>query len=245
MVAVSQHQFSQACGLLFGEQFTVTPETLEYLERAGIKQAFRIRAKSCHPDLNPGVAGVSPEGGFDFVRLKEACDLLLNLKTERLPRTFRPASPAPERNRTEKTGGEAAGSGRYRALPPAPLRLGEYLYYSGRITWDQLISGIVWQKRNRPRVGEMAVRRGLLNPEQVDSVMLRCRPGRGNLPEIKFGEAAVRMGLISPAQLESLLAGQRMLHPLGSFFAREGILTREELIRTLLDLRKHNLRWGR
>ena len=41
-------------------------------------------------------------------------------------------------------------------LPRRPLRLAEFLYFTGRISWQSLISALVWQRAVRPRFGELA-----------------------------------------------------------------------------------------
>ena len=230
MEMISQTQLAEACGLLFGENFSFTPETLEYIAPSGIKQAFRSRVKFCHPDLNPDLLDGTPSPERDFVRLKEAYDFLLALKDGRKPvfvRGFHPAEN--DRGRSQET------------LPKRPLRIGEFLYLSGKISWSELINGLVWQKRTKPRLGELAVVRGYLEKDQVKKVLEFCvRRKRTGVREYRFGEAAVAMGILPPESMEKLLRSQKCLHPLGSYFIREEILSRNDLISLLTDLNRHN-----
>ena len=41
-------------------------------------------------------------------------------------------------------------------LPRRRLRLAEFLYYTGRVSWQSLIGAIVWQRSTRPHFGELA-----------------------------------------------------------------------------------------
>jgi len=121
------------------------------------------------------------------------------------------------------------------------MRIGEFLYYSGRITWTELINGIVWQKQNRPRIGELGIQRGSLDKRQVDRVLAHCRLRKDlNLPNLLFGEAAVRLGVIQVPEMERLVSTQSRIHPLGTCFLKQGLLTRQELISALIEMNRHN-----
>jgi hypothetical protein len=122
-------------------------------------------------------------------------------------------------------------------MPQRPLRFGEFLYFRRVITWQQLIQALVWQRRQRPRLGEIATRWRWLSPEEVDALL------RAKAPGDRIGEALVRHGLITPFQLRVLLHQQRRLQlPIGRFFVDAGLLSVEALEQFLRHQDLHNLR---
>ena len=124
MSMVKEEQITEACTILFGEDFLAEKATIDYLQPEGIKHAFREKAKECHPDIS---GGNNPEMQENFLKLKDAYDFLLSAKKE----------PVPTENNTKTAD-----------IPNRKLRLGEFLYYSGKISWKELISAITWQKQN-------------------------------------------------------------------------------------------------
>ena len=125
MTLVKEDRIAEACSILFGEEFAVEQATLDYLQPSGIKHAFREKVKECHPDTD---GGDSPELQESFLKLKDAYDFLISVKSD---------------NYSSGNINEPAIS-----IPNRKLRLGEYLYYSGKISWNELISAITWQRQN-------------------------------------------------------------------------------------------------
>ncbi|MDC7226240.1 MAG: J domain-containing protein [Spirochaetales bacterium] len=125
MTAVQDNKLAEACSILFGDSFAVDKSTIEYLQLSGIKHAFRERAKECHPDIT---GDGEPALQENFLKLKDAYDFLISAKSA--PKTV--GNPKND----EKT------------IPNRKLRLGEYLYYTGKISWKELIAAITWQRQN-------------------------------------------------------------------------------------------------
>lgn len=122
-----------------------------------------------------------------------------------------------------------------RVLPPIRLRLGEYLYYTGRIDWTTFFGAISWQIRNRPKIGDIALSLGLLELEDILEIIRQRRPGE------LFGETAVRLGLLEAYDLLILCGRQRLLNrPIGTFFIKEGILNEKDLVEAVVRLNRHN-----
>jgi hypothetical protein len=123
-----------------------------------------------------------------------------------------------------------------RDVPRRHLRLGEYLYYSGVISWMHLIKALVWQKTQRPRIGEIAQRWCWLTESQIIWVLKGRRPGE------RLGEILVRRLMISPFQLNVLLCQQRRIQkPIGAYFVCHSLLTEEEILQYLQCQHIHNL----
>ena len=96
-------------------------------------------------------------------------------------------------------------------MPRRELRFAEFLYYSGVVSWQQLVAAITWQLQHRPRVGELAVACGLMTKQEVAQLLgqrLRTRS------QTAFAQFAVDEGRISAAQRTRLLSQQRSMQPL-------------------------------
>jgi hypothetical protein len=123
-----------------------------------------------------------------------------------------------------------------RDMPRRYLRLGEFLYYSGVISWMRLIKALVWQKTQRPRIGEIAQRWRWLTESQIIWVLKDRRPGE------RLGEILLRRRMISPFQLNVLIWQQRKIQkPIGVYFVHQGLLTQKEILHYLQRQHIHNL----
>ncbi len=115
-----------------------------------------------------------------------------------------------------------------RRLPPRPLLFGHVLQYSGIICWQDIVRALTWQRLNRPRLGELgyglgwlrledlpriarhqrqgqrfgasAVELGLLDPRQLDRLVLHQRRHQK-----KFGGYFVETRLFTSQELHHLL----------------------------------------
>ena len=114
--------------------------------------------------------------------------------------------------------------------------IGQYLYYSGLISWQTLIEAICWQWQQRPKLGQIAIAWGLISsPDVIRILTVR------NLNE-KFGECALRVGYISNFDLLALVGKQRQLQrPLGEYFITSGILSAMDIMNMANKQQLHNL----
>ncbi|MGV1097787.1 J domain-containing protein [Thiovibrio sp. JS02] len=120
-------------------------------------------------------------------------------------------------------------------LPNRRLLLGHFLYYSGLINWRTIIQALIWQRTERPRLGELGQRFGMLNEEEVLHI-LRNRPTAQ-----PFGKTALDLGLLSEPQLQMLIFHQKRLQKkFGEFFLKKEILAPEELRELLTRYQEHN-----
>ncbi len=107
--------------------------------------------------------------------------------------------------------------------PQRPL-FGRYLLAEGYITLSELTAAILWQRAQRPAVGQIAVDWRILTREQV-ALILRQK-GTAEM----FCDHAVRMGMMSGFQRLAVLAKQRRLQrPIGAYFVERGILTQAQV----------------
>jgi len=113
-------------------------------------------------------------------------------------------------------------------FPRRSLRFAEYLYYSRYISWETLLDAVAWQRRSRPRLGELALRWGWLDASQVQQVLReQLRHGPTHVP---FAEQAVALGLLTRHEQRTLLARQKALEPkIGSYFVARGVLSADDV----------------
>jgi hypothetical protein len=203
------------------------------LHLEALKRAYRQCVMRSHPDRAESLGLPKELLEEEFKRVNESYQILLeyvrNRENRRPGTRFTPHPP-------EKS---VAGNFYYRgSMPKRPLRFGEFLYYSGNIDWNTFIQAIVWQMRNRPRFGDIAIKLGYMRPEEAVEVM-RLRRLRE-----RFGDTAIRLGHISNHQMFIILGRQRFYaKPIGSFFQDNGRLTREALEKKLAEQVRHNARF--
>jgi hypothetical protein len=128
-------------------------------------------------------------------------------------------------------------------LPRRRLRFAEFLYYSGRIGWQDYVAAVAWQRGQRPALGRLAVELGWLDQRDVaDLLERRRREGAQSEP---IGQFAVRRGVLTSAQLLALVGRQsRGQVRIGHFFLQRALLTTDELEGAQLALFGHNARYS-
>jgi hypothetical protein len=120
-------------------------------------------------------------------------------------------------------------------LPQHELLLGQFLYYSGAISWRTLIGAIHWQYGQRQRFGEIAVAQGHLTATAWQRVLRLAKPLE------PCGDAAVRLGYLSTQTRDAIVATQRWRQPrFGRYFIERGTLRTDELLEATLRQWQHN-----
>lgn len=115
------------------------------------------------------------------------------------------------------------------------MRLGNFLYYSGLIDWMTIVKALIWQRSQRPRLGDLARQLGWLSEEEIRQV-LASRQGLE-----KFGASAVRRQNLTEKQLKVLLGYQNLLQKkIGAFFLEQRFFTTVELEELVRRHREHN-----
>jgi len=233
MSPLSEKALLNACRTLFGDELALSREFLWYLQPSGVRAAYRLRAKEAHPDLHQAASSqVQQRQTSCFQEINQAYDLLCAFFAER-----------DKGNRAIQAESQphAAAGGRTeprpQRVPDRPLEFGHYLFCRGAISYRQLIDALVWQRRQRPTIGELALRFGWLKPDDVNRI------GRDRGPYARFGERAIRLGLLTPTQVHMLLLHQRTLHRrIGRYFIEQGILSEKKIEALAGQLDDHNTR---
>jgi hypothetical protein len=121
--------------------------------------------------------------------------------------------------------------------PAFKMRLAFFLYRKGIIDWETIIDALIWQMKNRPRVGEIGVKCGYLKREHIYHIL------RNRLPGEKFLESAQRTGLLDSFKINVLLYLQRSYNlPIGRYFIEKEILTEHELDKLVAEQKEYNLK---
>ncbi|QBH14041.1 hypothetical protein EYB58_14585 [Desulfobacter hydrogenophilus] len=119
-------------------------------------------------------------------------------------------------------------------VPKRKLLIGQYLYYSGYISWNTLIKIIVRQRRDRPPIGQIATNWGLIDSDQLQYILANRKFSE------KFGEYAVRNEYFTQRNLLALLYKQKKLQrPIGHYLLKYGF--RPDILERLVKKQKiHN-----
>jgi hypothetical protein len=205
--------------------------------RAELRAAYRKRALETHPDRAQALGRSEASLSEDFRHILEAYQVLSREEASPVPR------PVAQRSR-EHASRPPQDHVHRASMPHRTLLFAEFLYYSGRASWRNLVEAVAWQRRQRPAIGRIAVEWGHLSDDEVREILdRRRREGSGGEP---FGEFARRRGFLSAAQLLALLGRQRRLQRrIGQFFVETGIVAEGEISSLDQDLSRHNARWRR
>jgi hypothetical protein len=208
--------------------------------------------------------------GKRFIEASRAYELLMGYLLKRrspaapaTPRAKPRPGPAAERPSAKKHPGQekkhagektASGAGSARGagpsarsplyyhgpLPRRRLRLAEFLYYSGRVSWQSLIASIVWQRTSKPKFGELAKELRAISGRDLVNIL------RAKRRHEQTGETARRLRLLSAEEVARILRLQRARHkPIGRYFVEKERMPSAELARILWELFRHNARCER
>jgi len=261
MTAVVQQELFQSCRVLFDLDREVCWDFLNYIQLSGLKSAYRKKVRETHPDLAVGQNLVVQRRRADrFMVVQQAYENLSGflrdrdqsppVKTRRHNGSAK--APSPARPQPAKGAGPAArpaapqaGSWNFEALyqgpmPRRPLLFGHYLYYSGAITWRTIVSALIWQRKQRPRLGELGYRLGWLRPHDIQGIVCdRQDP-------LPFGESAIQRGLLTAMQVRILLYRQQQSQrKFGEYFLENRLMSGASLERRLHEFHAHNGRFAR
>jgi len=234
-----EEKLLHACAVLFGTDLAISSPFLDYIQLAGVKSAYRVRAKETHPDVINNKS-FSAMGSTDFLKVRESYEELCHYLQQRQSFSMQSSSTSGPRE-------GAAGASCHRrygahyeekdfsALPPRRLMFGEFLFHSGFCEWRDVFRALTWQRQGRPRLGEIGCNFGWINKQDVCTVFQHLQTG------LRFGETAVRIGLLSPQQLERLLRHQTIRQQkIGQFFLQNDLLSSRQLQDVLWHFSRHN-----
>jgi hypothetical protein len=120
-------------------------------------------------------------------------------------------------------------------VPKRELLIGQFLYYSGLISWKTLFDAVYWQRKRRPIIGKIALDWGILSSDDIRRILTER-----NYKE-HFGEYALRNGFITHFEHLAIIGRQRKLQPpIGEYFIQQGFLANTVLKKMIERLKNHN-----
>jgi len=262
---VAENELYRSCEILFGLELRLTRDFLEYLQISGVKNAYRQRARETHPDLAVGRSESEQRQSVAlFHSVQAAYETLRNYldarekgyRLQAQPMAPRPAHhqrsqarPTPRKTPPRAKRQATAQSQKWYenveelyqgAMPQRKLLFGHFLYYSGAISWRMVVQALVWQRTQRPRIGELGKKVGWLSEKDVRRVL------EYRVPQRPFGESAVKLGILQKYQLRSLILQQKRLQKrFGDYFVETNILSRQKMNTYATAYYAHNARMDR
>ena len=101
-------------------------------------------------------------------------------------------------------------------VPKRELLIGQFLYYSGLISWKTLFDAVYWQRKRHPVIGKRALDWGILSPDNIKRILTER-----NYKE-QFGDYAIRNELISHFKHLAIVGRQKKLQPpIGEHFIKQ------------------------
>jgi hypothetical protein len=238
----SETAIFNACRTLFGNEVNLSRDFLKYLQPSGAKTAFRSQAKAHHPDAHAGSSSlVRNQQTERFREIRQAYDLIIEFlecrhtsgKTVSSKKPSQPSSHWRDYSSQQRKHQRPHTSPS--KIPSIPLEFGMFSYYQGKVSYQQLIEALVWQRRQRPTLGALARKWGWLSETKVNQILQH----RGRA--VRFGKKAVELGYLKPHQIDALLKHQRSLQKrIGSYFIEKGLLTEAEADHIFINLKNHN-----
>ena len=246
-----ERELQQACRVLFGNNLHVSRDFLQYLQKGGLKSAFRKRAFEEHPDTrlryNTSPYDTDEEGFTNVKKAYEALNRYIGARENgfSLPGTstgLRPrGTTCDSRQRkhprpSAKPDQNIPNSQKiYQGpIPDFPMLFGRFLYYSGQASWQTIIKALLWQRRQRPRFGEIGCGFGWLSEETNQDILASRQAG-------PFGQIAVRSGFLTEAQARLILfKQQRLQRRFGQYFIEKKLLLPVQLAELVSRQKKHN-----
>lgn len=120
-------------------------------------------------------------------------------------------------------------------MPQRRLLFGHFLYYSGLANWRTIARILTWQRSERPRLGELGQRFGMLRPSDISQIL------RQKIPFQTFGQTARNLGLLNDSQIRVLLGQQQRLQKkFGTILLEKNLVDRFELQSLLRQFEHHN-----
>jgi hypothetical protein len=226
--------------LLFGLNTWNPIDLLKKLPPSELKVAYRKKALETHPDRAKSLGKVQVEMDKRFREVITAYERLSSYIQGNNVSVLTCKSPTQKNsnNATTRQKAERKDSGHFYKgyIPKRKLLIGQFLYYSGIISWITLSKAIVWQRKQRPLIGQIARNWGMLSTDDIKEILT------GRSYKEYFGEYARRKGYITHFEFMALIGKQHKLQlPIGEYFINQGILSTKGMDRTIERLRIHNI----
>ena len=228
---MSKADLFNAYHLLFGHEKGVSIELLKQLRLPALKAMYWKKALETHPDRSKVLGRIESEMDERFKEVTLAYENLSSILKGNRTGILGDETGIQKKNFSDRF---------YKGwLPKRRLLIGQFLYYSGYISWRNLIDAITWQKRQRPSIGQIALNWGILSSYDIKRILTERNIEQRH--KEKFCQYAWNKGYITSFEHMALLGKQRLLQrPIGEYFMEHGILCDREVDRMVTKQRIHN-----
>ncbi len=221
----SNSELVSACQILFSPDANMcSVDFIKALEPSTLKKVYRKKALETHPDRY-GSSGLNEaESGEQFRKVKSAYETLK-------PVAAGTATVKPNNKNDKKPPGNFYEG----SLPFHKLLFGQFLYYSGTITWKTLMQAIVWQRNKKTAYGQIALHWEMLSTEDIAHIMQNKKFNE------KFGEYAKKYDYLTIFQHLAIMGKQQSENRLfGEYFIKKGILSKRQVDNLVQKTINHN-----
>ncbi len=217
--------------LFFPNDYNVTESIIQNINPDSLKSAYKKLVFQNHPDR------------FKYLNLKETelKNRMINIncayenissyiKNKKFANTFHRKQPS-----SNKKHANPKRDFRSHAVPQKKIFFGQFLFYTGNINLNTLISALTWQRCHRENFGKIALNWKILDSVKLVDVLKKKQPFE------KIGECAFRLGYINNFQLSAILAKQKNLKkPIGEYFIKNNLIDKNDIERFAILHKQHN-----
>ncbi|WP_435549328.1 J domain-containing protein [Desulfobacterium sp. N47] len=242
-IVLHKQDILNAYSVIFGPAVGVSINTIIGIPPMTLKTAYRKKALETHPDRYLIVGKMKKELNDQFIEVSLAYETLQKVLNHFKPLANNASNSINKENKTKcsasSDGGKPADHFYRGLLPKRKLLIGQFLYYSGIVSWKTLIDALTRQKMQRPPVGQIAIKWGILSKNDIHAI-LKQRSLEQKYDK-RFVEYACSKGYLTSFQRLALLGKQRSLQrPIGEFFVEKGILMSMDMEILVKKLHLHN-----
>jgi len=234
-----------AYNIIFGPAVNVSIDTIMDIRPIMLKTAYRKKALETHPDRCLVIGKMKNEMNEQFIELNIAYETLQTAIKNSSPvinksSTTTIINKELKKKNTNTNNSKNSADHFYRGfLPKRKLLIGQFLYYSGIVSWKTLIDALARQKMQRPSVGQIALKWGILSKHDIYIILKQRALERKH--DKRFVEYACLKGYLTSFQRLALLGKQSSLQrPIGAFFVEKGVLMSTDMEMMVNRLQEHN-----
>ncbi len=217
--------------LFFPNEKNVTEIIIQNLNQDSLKSAYKKLVFNNHPDRFKYLNLKESELKSRMININSAYENIFSfLKNKKNPATFHRKQPSANKKHVNpKT------DFRKHIIPQKKIFFGQFLFYSGNINLNTLISALTWQRCNRDNFGKIALNWKILDNVKLIDVLKKKQQLE------KIGECALRLGYINSFQLTAILAKQKNLKkPIGEYFIKNNLIDKNDIERFVILHKQHN-----
>lgn len=254
MTAVlAEHELFDSCRVLFGAELQVSRAFLEYLQRPGIKTAYRQKALETHPDILASQGEKAARHGADLFRgvqqayehlttYLDARDCGFRFQTATPLRPKQPAAPRPAANPSPHSQARSWSTGPAGKAQAARGQAQGFSQQSRR-------PAAAWQTGQSSRATAIPARKllfghylyyaGATNWQTIIKALVWQRTGRPRL-----GEIGRRFGWLTDHDILTILKKRKLSESFGASAMSLGLLTDRQLRLMIFQQNKLQKRFG-